>query len=38
MVVLETAKGGRVLIRTDAVRMIEEIEDVGFGSALGASG
>jgi len=27
MVVLETAKGARVLIRADAVRMIEEVED-----------
>jgi hypothetical protein len=27
MVVLETAKGARVLIRSDAVRMIEEVED-----------
>ncbi len=26
MVVLETAKGARVLVRADAVRMIEEIE------------
>ena len=28
MVVLETAKGARVLIRADSVRMIEEIEDL----------
>jgi hypothetical protein len=27
MVVLETAKGARVLVRADAVRMLEEIED-----------
>jgi hypothetical protein len=27
MVVLETAGGARVLIRSDAVRMIEEVED-----------
>jgi hypothetical protein len=27
MVVLETAKGARVLVRSDAVRMIEEVED-----------
>ena len=29
MVVLETAKGARVLVRSDAVRMIEEVEDAG---------
>ncbi len=28
MVILETTKGSRVLIRTDSVRMIEEVEDV----------
>ena len=28
MVVLETTKGARVLIRADSVRMIEEVEDV----------
>ena len=28
MVVLETTKGARVLIRSDSVRMIEEVEDV----------
>ena len=28
MVVLETRKGGRVLIRADSVRMIEEVEEV----------
>ena len=29
MVILETLKGSRVLIRSDSVRMIEEVEDVG---------
>ncbi len=29
MVVLETGKGARVLIRSDAVRMIEEVDDAG---------
>ena len=28
MVVLETTKGARILIRADSVRMIEEVEDV----------
>ena len=28
MVVLETGKGARVLVRSDSVRMIEEVEDV----------
>jgi hypothetical protein len=28
MVVLETTKGARVLIRADSVRMIEEVEDL----------
>jgi hypothetical protein len=28
MVVLETVKGARVLVRSDAVRMIEELESV----------
>jgi hypothetical protein len=29
MVVLETVKGSRVLVRSDSVSMIEEVEDVG---------
>jgi hypothetical protein len=38
MVVLETAKGARILIRADSVRMIEEIEDAAYQSSAANAG